>query len=330
MAQGRAECGDVGPDTLFSGRFRSPRGSAGPVTRGGRKMYPCRNCGKLFNYGHSMIRHRRQCEGSFHLRCDYCGQMFHRRDRLNTHLQIRHQVRAAPVYYQYGAEPGDSAPLFALGLQEEEEGSSAWFGHKPGSSSFLTPRRRLLRPEHHNRVQQVRAHVSTHSVSTTPSGENSPAMILLKDDERSSFSLLRGAVGFRHYCRNCGKGFAYSHSMMRHRRKCEGSYSYNCQLCGKLFHRRDLYVDHMSSNHNIVDVPRHRQTLSLVDQAALLSSALAMDDLAPQGSETSDVLMSESKEEESAEPVLSEGPQLIVHQPVAVDYTAAANDQEEG
>ena len=47
--------------------------------------------------------------------------------------------------------------------------------------------------------------------------------------------------------------------MIRHRRKCEGSFSHNCQFCGKQFHRRDLYVDHLSSNHNVVDVPRHRQ-----------------------------------------------------------------------
>ena len=46
--------------------------------------------------------------------------------------------------------------------------------------------------------------------------------------------------------------------MIRHRRKCEGSFSHNCQFCGKQFHRRDLYVDHLSSNHNVVDVRRPR------------------------------------------------------------------------
>lgn len=57
--------------------------------------------------------------------------------------------------------------------------------------------------------------------------------------------------------------------MIRHRRKCEGAFSHNCQFCGKQFHRRDLYVDHLSTNHNVFDVPRHR----------LLSWAVGVDDV---------------------------------------------------
>lgn len=60
----------------------------------------------------------------------------------------------------------------------------------------------------------------------------------------------------QHHCRNCGKGFAYGHSMVRHRRKCEGMFSYTCNLCGKQFYRRDLYVEHMSTQHHVTEIPR--------------------------------------------------------------------------
>ncbi|KAK7481199.1 hypothetical protein BaRGS_00027459 [Batillaria attramentaria] len=55
-------------------------------------LYPCRNCHKVFHYHYSMARHRRQCEGAYHLTCHVCGLMFHRRDRYNTHLRVRHNT----------------------------------------------------------------------------------------------------------------------------------------------------------------------------------------------------------------------------------------------
>ncbi|KAL8575153.1 hypothetical protein ACOMHN_055146 [Nucella lapillus] len=46
----------------------------------------CRNCGRTFTQPYNMVRHRRKCEGKFHLQCPYCGRGFYRRDKFNIHL----------------------------------------------------------------------------------------------------------------------------------------------------------------------------------------------------------------------------------------------------
>ncbi|KAK7481198.1 hypothetical protein BaRGS_00027458 [Batillaria attramentaria] len=50
----------------------------------------CRNCGKTFSYAYNMVRHRRKCEGVFHLQCPHCGRGFHRRDKLTMHIARYH------------------------------------------------------------------------------------------------------------------------------------------------------------------------------------------------------------------------------------------------
>lgn len=59
--------------------------------------------------------------------------------------------------------------------------------------------------------------------------------------------------GCRYQCRSCGKTYAHSFSMLRHRRLCEGSCHLECPVCGKPYHRRDLYSIHLNLVHNILD-----------------------------------------------------------------------------
>ena len=59
--------------------------------------------------------------------------------------------------------------------------------------------------------------------------------------------------GPRSTCRNCGKTFAHSVSMLRHRRKCEGTPHLTCNVCGRQFHRRDSYSDHLGVAHGLAD-----------------------------------------------------------------------------
>ena len=69
-----------------------------------------------------MTRHRRRCEGSYHLSCELCGQRFHRRDRYNTHLQLKHRVMAPPIYM---TGRGSARPLVVvpeeLAVEEQEQ-----------------------------------------------------------------------------------------------------------------------------------------------------------------------------------------------------------------
>jgi hypothetical protein len=56
--------------------------------------------------------------------------------------------------------------------------------------------------------------------------------------------------------------------MMRHRRKCEGKFSYSCEVCAKQFHRRDLYKEHMATNHRVAPIaslPMMRSSSRLAD-----------------------------------------------------------------
>lgn len=54
-------------------------------------------------------------------------------------------------------------------------------------------------------------------------------------------------------CRNCGKRYKMDKTMIRHRKKCEGVFHYNCSVCGKQYYRRDLYREHLYSRHRMVE-----------------------------------------------------------------------------
>ncbi|KAL8579079.1 hypothetical protein ACOMHN_036018 [Nucella lapillus] len=54
--------------------------------------FMCRNCGKQYKHSATMTRHRKQCEGKYHLSCPVCGRPFHRRDRYQEHLLKMHQL----------------------------------------------------------------------------------------------------------------------------------------------------------------------------------------------------------------------------------------------
>ncbi|KAK7109645.1 hypothetical protein V1264_013649 [Littorina saxatilis] len=55
-------------------------------------------------------------------------------------------------------------------------------------------------------------------------------------------------------CRNCGKKFCSSSTVIRHRRSCERQFHLTCDLCGHPFYRRDHYQRHLARVHNTYDV----------------------------------------------------------------------------
>ncbi|KAL8579074.1 hypothetical protein ACOMHN_036013 [Nucella lapillus] len=67
-----------------------PAISRGVSFKSGDMPASCRNCGKTFTYSQNMLRHRRKCEGTFHLECALCGQLFNRKDYYNTHCSTKH------------------------------------------------------------------------------------------------------------------------------------------------------------------------------------------------------------------------------------------------
>lgn len=91
-----------------------------------------------------------------------------------------------------------------------------------------------------------------HSTATGQSVSRTEARASALDQQRA------GAASGRHRCRNCGKTYAHSHSMLRHRRLCEGTPHLMCQVCGRQFHRRDRYSEHLRLAHNLFDIKRHR------------------------------------------------------------------------
>ncbi|XP_076460740.1 uncharacterized protein LOC143293577 isoform X32 [Babylonia areolata] len=84
----------AGRSLTFGNRTQDPAVDMGPTSwswqRGPKEMsggsLQCRNCGKTFTYAYNMVRHRRKCEGVFHLRCPVCGEGFNRKDKYNLHL----------------------------------------------------------------------------------------------------------------------------------------------------------------------------------------------------------------------------------------------------
>jgi KRAB domain-containing zinc finger protein len=66
-------------------------------------------------------------------------------------------------------------------------------------------------------------------------------------------------------CQNCGKGFRWPHTMTRHRKKCVGIFMYSCRLCGKPFHRRDAYIEHLKGKHKVFDEPKVNHSAGFID-----------------------------------------------------------------
>ncbi|KAL8575155.1 hypothetical protein ACOMHN_055148 [Nucella lapillus] len=160
----------------------------------GRPKHVCWKCGATFLHKNNLGRHRKKCEGNFHLSCPLCGQLFHRRDRYKEHLQKRHNAL-------------DSFMLRGTPRQLASRGGRFW---RPG----LNPR---------------------------PLDQSISSLLLTTRSQRSE--------GGAHECRNCGKHFAYSHNMVRHRRKCEGTYHLQCPECGQQFNRKDVYNVHVRTKH---------------------------------------------------------------------------------
>ena len=57
-----------------------------------RRLMTCRNCNKVFLNRCSLQRHRKKCEGDFHLACHLCDQRFYRRDLYRDHLASKHNT----------------------------------------------------------------------------------------------------------------------------------------------------------------------------------------------------------------------------------------------
>lgn len=65
-----------------------------PIGRGCRMVgvpeLQCRRCGRQYQQNCSLLRHRRNCEGRFHLECPVCNRKFYRRDVFKNHMKIHH------------------------------------------------------------------------------------------------------------------------------------------------------------------------------------------------------------------------------------------------
>lgn len=58
----------------------------------GRVRFACRKCGRGFQQQCNLLRHRKQCEGDFHLQCHICYKLFYRRDKYQGHLLTKHGI----------------------------------------------------------------------------------------------------------------------------------------------------------------------------------------------------------------------------------------------
>jgi uncharacterized Zn-finger protein len=59
------------------------------------ERFPCPHCFKSFVHKSNLRRHKKQCEGQYHLECQYCRQLFYRRDLYQDHLLNRHGIMDA-------------------------------------------------------------------------------------------------------------------------------------------------------------------------------------------------------------------------------------------
>ncbi|KAK7481196.1 hypothetical protein BaRGS_00027456 [Batillaria attramentaria] len=193
-----------------------PDHSAGEGLAAGRgdrdNSYICRNCGKGFAYSHSMIRHRRKCEGTYHLSCQFCGKQFHRRDLYAEHLASNHN-----------AVDSDSQRMHRHALfevQQAAEDSAIIRDMQEAATGYDE----TAAPYYYGPYIQANQETEGPSAATT-------------------------TMQLRHVCKRCGRGYAHVPGLIRHKKQCEGRYDIVCQECGKMFTRRDKYKQHMSKKH---------------------------------------------------------------------------------
>ncbi|KAL8579080.1 hypothetical protein ACOMHN_036019 [Nucella lapillus] len=82
----------MGPSLLCGLYGSDPHGVYPLPAHTHRQWLTCRNCHKLFLNRCSLQRHRKKCEGDFHLACHICHQRFYRRDLYREHLVSKHNT----------------------------------------------------------------------------------------------------------------------------------------------------------------------------------------------------------------------------------------------
>ncbi|XP_025094194.1 zinc finger protein 436-like [Pomacea canaliculata] len=167
----------------------------------------CRNCGKTYRQSQHMLRHRRQCEGTFQLQCGTCGEAVVSRQTAGT------QCRNCGKTYRQ---------------------SYNMLRHRRQCEGLLHLQCDLCVP-----FASVGSRCS-HAARATQPPEVRGFGHWSRDRDTS-----RSRRGAGNQCRNCGKTYRQSHNMLRHRRQCEGTFHLQCAACGKRFFRRDSYMDHL-------------------------------------------------------------------------------------
>ena len=83
------------PRALYSARVHKQSAAvtaSGRAPSGERPTYTCRTCSKVFLHQCNLLRHRKKCEGDYHLECHLCGKQFYRRDYYQDHLATKHNA----------------------------------------------------------------------------------------------------------------------------------------------------------------------------------------------------------------------------------------------
>lgn len=81
---------NLGQNRIVLGRYPSAHLMQRKFLR--PKTYFCEKCHQSFGYLGNLSRHRKACEGNFHLKCPRCDKTFYRQDVLKIHMQNKHGI----------------------------------------------------------------------------------------------------------------------------------------------------------------------------------------------------------------------------------------------
>ncbi|XP_068111873.1 oocyte zinc finger protein XlCOF22-like isoform X2 [Hyperolius riggenbachi] len=260
-------------------------GASCAVSYGGKKIFPCPQCGKCFRNNSHLVLHLRVHTGERPFSCSECGKCFTQKAKLTLHQKTHTAerpfscsecgkcfLRKGHVLVHQRSHTGErpfSCAECGKGFIHKghlHTHQKSHLGERP--FSCLECEKTFMHKEH--LIKHQRKHTGERPFSCSECGKGFVHKAhLLKHQKRHTserpFACLDCGKAFiqkadliRHQrrhtgerpfsCSECGKSFIQKGDLLRHRRTHTGERPYSCSECGKSFTQKGVLLRHQRSH----------------------------------------------------------------------------------
>ena len=213
--------------------------------------YPCKVCGKSFQFSATLQKHMRAHVKLKPLLCDFCERRFVRQTYLDEHIRTQHPPgsRSKDPNKPFKCETCDLAFSKRSYLKDHR------YRHKlkkPFPCTFCSKsfRRRCILQvhisRHHSTEYRKLASESVPKAQSSTSGTLKVRLPFQKQKFGSSSSLKKDPL----MCYECGTTFSCRANVRRHMRIHSGYRPFKCQFCPWTFNRKEVLQGHIKKKHS--------------------------------------------------------------------------------